>query len=87
MHTWNDVHFALTAQDKPTVCRHENCVTMSIPGYCSSGRGFCLELTRAHLDMARRLVAALEALPPLPSETEPFEGDTPPAPTKETTDD
>lgn len=80
--TWNDVHFGLRAENQPTISRYKNVITLSLPGYLLDGQGFAIELTRAHLGMAQRLLAALEALPPLPSESnaDPF-ADPVPCPT------
>ena len=67
--TWTDSHFGLRPTDQPVICPHGDArVTVSLPGYMLDGQGFCLVLTRAHLGMAQQLVAALEALTPLPSE-------------------
>jgi hypothetical protein len=71
--TWTDTHFGLRATDQPTICSHAAAaVSLSLPGYRLDGYGFTLVFTRAHLEVARRLVDALEALEPLASEDTPF---------------
>ena len=71
--TWTDTHFGLRSDNQPVICTHrEEVVTLSMPGYMLDGQGFSIVFTHAHLGMAQRLVAALAALPPRPSESEPF---------------
>ena len=72
MQTWSDIHFSLTPADQPIISAHRKSVTFGIPGYMSDGRGFIVELTRAHLDVLHCLIAALESLPSVPDDTDPF---------------
>lgn len=68
--TWTDTHFGLRAENQPTISTYKDRVTFSVPGYTLDGHGFAVDMGRAHLTAARKLVAALEALPPLPSESD-----------------
>jgi len=62
MRTWTDTVFALTETDDPMVTRHDDSVSLHLPGYRADGRGFSLRFLPAHLVQLRALCAALEQM-------------------------
>lgn len=74
MQSWSEHRFVLTDTDHPSVCAHPTsrrpCVTFYCRGDATHGPGFNLELSRAHVSDVQHLLAALESLPPLPSESD-----------------
>jgi hypothetical protein len=72
MRTWNDTTYTLDTTEHLMLCRHDDSITLSLPGYMTDGRGITLYLRPAHLPELRDAVAALEALALGQDDDDPF---------------
>ena len=63
MESWIDITFELDDTSVLTVCRHDNSISLSLPGYAAPQHyGFAVYFRPVHVDLLRQMIADLEGL-------------------------